>query len=147
MAVYSLADYTVAITKIISEARLDSIRIGGQGSMLETISIDRPTNVYETNGDSTGGYVHNKSYNKTGTVSLTLNQLSSNVSKFISLCNIYARPDVDIQEGLTMTLTDSQGEIVATCIDCMPQRIPEQSFGSTAATQTWTFTCGIIEFV
>lgn len=146
MAVYSLADYILTITKIISDAEVSSIQIGGTGSMLDSMSINRNESTWSIKGDYTGGYVHEKNYNKVGTVSLTLNQLSPNVGKFISLCNVYARHDVDIDEGMTMTLTDSQGEIIATCTDCMPQGIPEQRLGTSTENQTWTFNCGIIEF-
>jgi len=141
---YSLADYILTISNITQEFGLTNIQIGGQGSMTDSITANRNEDMYETEGDKTGGYVHNKSYNKTGLINITLNQLSANVGKFKTLCNVYHRAAV--QQGFTVTLTDTEGNIIVTANDCMPKGIPEQAFGQTAATQTWVLTCGIIEF-
>lgn len=144
MATYSLASYILTISNISSEFGLTNIQIGGQGSMLDSITLSRNENLYETVGDPTGGYVHNKNLNKTGTIALSLSQLSANVGKFITLVNIYAR--TDITDGLTITLVDTEGNIIATCTDCFPQGVPEQTFAGSAGTQNWQFTCGKIDF-
>lgn len=141
---YSLADYILTISDITEEFGLTNIQIGGQGSMTDSMSAARNKDMYETEGDDTGGYVHNKSYNKTGLINITLNQLSENVGKFKTLCNVYHRTAV--QKGFTITLTDSEGNIICTGNDCMPKGIPEQAFAGTAGTQTWVLTCGVLEF-
>lgn len=145
MATYSLASYTLAFSELEPGTTLTNYSVGGSGSMMDSITISRPTEVYTTEGDPTGGYVHNKSLNKTGTVSLTLNQLSKQISTLTTLLGIYT--NADVEKGFNMTLRDSQGNDVARCIDCLPQGYPEQVYGNTATTQTWVITCGEIDFL
>ena len=144
---YSLADYilTVAIPpSVASEFGLDTISIGGEGSYVGSIDIDKPTSLYSTEGDSTGSWIHNKNLNKTGSVSVSLNQLAPQVEQLKNLFKIYEKSST-ISEGLTLQLTNEE-ETIAVCTDCYIQRVPTQSFGPTAQTQTWSFTCGRIDY-
>lgn len=159
---YSLADYIVTI-KLPSANALPSeyanlankeIKIGGPGesigsigSFIGQISITRSNNQWDTNGDVTGSWVHNQNLSKVGTVEIQINQVSDNVIRLIQLCNIYNT--TSIREGLSITVTPATGESTTTyadCVDCYPTKIPNQVFGSTAANQTWSFTCGMVNF-
>lgn len=149
MAKYSLSKYILSIkpsTNLASAiADFGTITIGGEGSYLDTVSINPQGTMWRTTGFATGGWVHDKNLDRTGTVSITLNQMSDAIQKFIRLCETFYESDYD---GFTITLTtnDVDKRVIATCIDCYIQGIPNQSFQSSAQSQTWTFTCGKITF-
>lgn len=146
MARYSLAKYllTVSIPRALADKfGAGTITVGGEGSHTSSISIAYKESLWTTEGDSTGSWVHNKNLDRTGTATVVLNQLASNVVKFKTLCNIFYDSSEDY-DGLTLTLTDSEGQKIATCEDCYITTIPAQEFGNTATTQNWEFTCGRI---
>lgn len=145
---YSLAEYLVTITiptDLASAFGTNSISIGGEKSYLDNISAAYSTSQWSIAGDDTGGYVHNKSLNRTGTVTLSLSQVSPQISKFKTLCNLFYNSTEDY-DGLTITVSDLQGNVVCTCEDCMISGIPQQSFGSTAQPQNWTMNVGTLTF-
>ena len=146
MKKYSLSDYILSFTSndSIIDNIFGSVSIGGEGSYLGSITIGGLPNLWDTTSFATGGWVHNKNLSRTGTVNITLNQLSDAVAKFIQLCNTYYTGDFD---GLTLSLTDRNGQLVAECIDCYIQKIPDQSFNESSSDQTWTFTSGKISFL
>ena len=145
---YSLSKYIVGIT-LPNEIRTslgidqDSISIGGSGTYLGEINVHRNNPMWQTNGTPTGGYTHNQSLDKTGTVSVTLNQLSDTVSKLKRIFNLFYT--IDTQVGMTITVSDSYGNIIATATDCYIPDIPDQNFAETAGTQTWEFTAGVVD--
>lgn len=148
---YCLANYILAIDITDPEARTifgDTITIGGNGSYLDNITISRTNNIYEVAGDNTGSYIFNKNLNKTGTITISINQLHDNITIFKRLVNYCYEHDM---EPLTISLRTNNSnplniETIATCTDCLLQGTPNQSFGNTATTQIWTFICGIIDF-
>lgn len=147
---YSLASYYLSIsipTEVANSFGADEITIGGEGSYLDTISIALSTDLYSTKGDATGSWIHTKNYNRTGTIQLTINQVSDAVARLKSLFNIYYSLDEEA-EGLTLTLKSSLNNVaVAICNDCVITKIPDQSFGSETSTQQWTLNAGKITFV
>lgn len=142
---YSLANYICNIKPNDSMllSMFGIINIGGEGSTTDSIVASRANPLFNIVGYPTGGYVHNKNLSKIGTITVTINQLASNIGKLKRLINIYQSNDY---EGLTITITTSDGEVVCTAIDCMPAQIPQQEFRDSAANQTWTFNCGEINF-
>lgn len=150
MARYSLADYILTITlptEFASDLQLASntISVGGEGSHTESINISTDNNIWTTEGDATGSWVHSKNLNRVGKASVSLSQLSENVAKFKKICNVYYTSGTDY-DGITLSLTDSLGNNIATCNDCYFTKVPSQDFGNTAANQTWELTCGQITF-
>lgn len=142
---YSLANYILSIDSNDSDIKsmFGAISVGGEGNYLDTITIGGLPNLWDTTGFATGAWVHNKNLSKVGTVTVNLSQLSDQVAKFKKLCNVYYSGDYD---GLTLSLTDIQGNKVCTCVDCYIQKIPNQEFAATAGMQSWVFTCGQINF-
>lgn len=146
MAKYSLADYILTITlpaDLASQFGTDTISVGGEGSYLGSIVLGFNSNIWETEGDATGSWVHNRNLDRTGTVDVTLNMLSDNVAKFIRVCNLYYNSET-ITDGLTMTVSTLSGTNIANCLDCFITKIPNQEFEEKAKTQSWSFTCGKI---
>ena len=143
---YSLAKYSMSISSIdgiLQQIFGESLTIGGQGSMTGSISIRQNTSPSKLDGYTTGGYVYSASFDRTGSISVSINQMSDAVSKFKQLLKAYYQADF---EPFTITVSDNEGNQVAECIDCNLRDIPEQSFGSDAADQTWSFDCGRITF-
>ena len=142
---YSLTNYILSIEPNDSAIKqmFGTISIGGEGSYLDTITISNAENIYSTQGYATGGWVHNKSLDRHGTASLTLNQLSDRVARFIQLAKLSLSGDY---AGFTLSLSDINGNKICTCVDCYIMKIPDQSFASSAQNQTWDFTCGQINY-
>lgn len=145
MKKYNLASYILSIEPNDSKIQslFGTISIGGEGSYSDSISLTHSNSIFETESFATGAWVHNKNLAKTGTAVMSLSQLSDNVVTLIKMCNTFFQADYD---GFTLTLTDIAGNKIATCIDCYIQKIPDQSYEATASKQTWTFTCGEINF-
>lgn len=144
---YCLANYilTADIPEDIGFGS-QSVSIGGEGSYLDTITVHLNNSLFSTQGDNTGAWVHIKNLDKTGTITITINQMSDKIASFKALMNIYSNMDSDVA-GMTLTLRDSLNNTICVCEDCVIENIPDQSFGSTPATQTWTFLCGKVQFV
>lgn len=143
---YSLADYILTIKPNELNAQAvfgNDISIGGEGDYVGSISLSRQNDMWSTTTFTTGAWIHNKNLSRSGSVSVQLNQLAPQVGRFIQLCNVYYGSDY---EGFTLTLTDSEQNQIAECIDCYITGIPEQTFGDNAADQTWKFTCGQINY-
>ena len=142
---YSLANYVCTIKpndpSLLSMFGI--VNIGGEGSATDFLTASRNEPLFSTDSYSTGGYVHNKNLSKTGAIAISINQLATNVGKLKRLVNAYQSGDYD---GLTITVTTSDGEIVCTGVDSVPTQIPTQEFRNTASNQTWTFNCGEINF-
>lgn len=142
--VYSLANYKMTITS--SDANLiavfgESMTIGGNGSQVGQFSVSDLQNQHSVQNYATGGYVFSKSYDRTGQISVQLNQMSDEVGKFKNLVNLYYGGDYGT---LTIVLTNNENEKVVECIDCLPEGIPGQTFGNSASSQTWNFVVGKI---
>lgn len=146
MARYSLANYILTVTiptELAGTFGANTLTVGGEGSYLDSMQVSLSQNLWSTEGDSTGSWVHNKNLDRTGTCQITLSMLSDKVARFITLCNLYYAADSDYS-GLTLELSSSDGTTIATCNDCYITKIPDQQFQSTAQRQTWEFTCGRI---
>lgn len=141
---YSLADYILSIRP--DDSRLSAfgtLNIGGEGTAIGSISIAYDNSMWSTTSFATGGWVHDKNLSRTGTISIQISQLSDKVSKMMQFANIFYSGDYD---GFTITLSDSLGQQIATCVDCYFKQIPSQEFGDSAANQTWSLTSGKITF-
>lgn len=162
MTQYSLSDYILSVqipeelrdvfstSAITSSSDEDNIiSIGGEQSYLGSITIHLDTNnTFSVEGDNTGSYVVNKNLNKSGSISITINQVSDKVKTLIRLFETYYSADT-ITEGMTITVSHAIGggnqEMVAMAKDCY-LNLPDQVFGNEATTQSWSFVCGRIDF-
>lgn len=142
---YSLSDYILSIepNDQTIKSLFGTISIGGEGSYTDSIRLSRTNNMWSTDGYATGAWVHNKNMSRVGTATLSINQMSPSVAKFIKLANAFYGADYD---GFTLSLSDRSGTKVAECVDCYITTIPEQAFETSAGMQNWEFTCGQINF-
>lgn len=146
---YSLAEYTMKVTVPADVTGSEVVlTFGGPGenqlgSFIGQITVARNNDTWSTEGDATGSWVHNKSLNRTGTISLQVRQVSDDIIRLITLARLYENSDpetgclIDIYRGTTPV---EQG------IDCYLVKVPDQVKGDTAEMQTWQWTCGKIEF-
>lgn len=141
---YSLANYILSVTSNDSVLQqIGPVSIGGEGKHVGSISLNRKDDMFSTDSFATGGYVHNKNLSRVGTANVQLSQLSDAVTKFILLAETFLTGDYD---GFTLTLSTNDGREIATCVDCYIVKVPEQTYESSAGNQTWTFTCGEINY-
>lgn len=143
---YSLSDYKLSISLPSSFAAaigLEKFSVGGEGSYLGSITVSLANDTFTTEADSTGGWYHNKSLARNGTVSIDVNQLADSITRLKRIFNMYYNVEDDY-DGMTMVLTDRQNNVVATMEDCFITKPADQVYGATAASQTWTVTCGRI---
>lgn len=142
--VYSLANYKMTITS--SDRNLiavfgESMTIGGNGSQVGQFSVSLNAEIHGIDAYATGGYVYSKNYDRSGTIGVQLNQISDEVGKFKNLVKLYYGGDYGT---LTIVLSNNENEKVVECIDCLPNKIPDQEFSSEAGNQTWEFLAGKI---
>lgn len=144
---YCLANYilTADIPEDIGFGT-QSVSIGGEGSYLNSITVSLSQNLFETSGDNTGSWVHTKNLNKTGTVVVSIKQVSDKITTFKTLVNIYSNLNTEAA-GMTLTLRDMLNNTICVCEDCLIQKITNQTFTNSPESQSWTFTCGKISFI
>lgn len=142
---YSLANYIVSINPTDASIRsmFGTMAFGGEGSAIGSISVGIKDNLWSTKSYATGAWVHNKNLSRVGTVKISINQLAPPVQRFIKLCKLYYGADYN---GFTITVADIAGNKVATCTDCFIEAIPSQDYNEEASDQSWSFTCGKIDF-
>lgn len=160
---YSLADYQITVTFPTGEnanlllnrvGLVDNtpISIGGpgqnglDGSFVGSIKVSRSNDVWKTEGDATGSWVHSKSLDRTGKISVDINQVSDQVLTLIYITNAYQNIQ-DTIGGLQITVKNAYNPslpAVATAYDCYITKVPDQDFQDSARTQSWEFTCGRI---
>ena len=142
---YSLANYILSIQANDDTLRnlFSNVSIGGEGSATDSIKVSLDAELFSTENFATGAWVHNKNLARTGSIDVSISQLSDRVAKFKQMCSIFYNGEYD---GFTLSLVDNLGNKVCTAIDCYLTKIPDQEFGEKAANQTWSFTCGEITF-
>lgn len=156
---YALADYQLVISlppqlsnsALLQRSGLSSDKpfvIGGpgetgiEGSYVGQITVKRNNDLWTTEGDATGSWVHNKNLNRTGEVDVDITQVSDQVITLAYLCDAYE----SIQEAIgglnIQVLNAATQETVADAYDCYIKKIPDHSFKEAADKLTWIFTCG-----
>lgn len=141
---YCLANYilTVDIPEDIGFGT-QSVTVGGEGSYTESMTVKFNSDLFSTSADNTGSWVHTKNLDSSGTIDVSLNQVSDKVAVFKALINTYRAIDSEAS-GLTLTLRDNLNNTLVIAEDCLIPGVPSQDFGNTPANQTWSFTCGRI---
>lgn len=146
---YSLSDYILSITNLPTSLGLEnnSISVGGEGSYLNSIAAENTGNMFSTSGDATGSWVHNKSLDRTGTITIDINQMSPQIANLVQILTVFYNVDDDRNtDGMTISLLDRNMKHVFDAKDCFVQKIPRQSFGQTADNQSWVITSGQLTF-
>lgn len=161
---YSLADYKMVITfpSNFNNTRLGTttgvstlggqISIGGpgdnqDGSFVGNISVRRNKELWTTEGDATGSWVHNKNLDRTGEVDVDITQISDQIITLCYLCDAYDSVADEINEGLKIEIINAMSnDTIASATDCYMKKIPDHKFGNTADKLTFSFTCGRVIF-
>ena len=152
-ASYSLADYiltlgvdSVALRNLLGLSS-NSISIGGEGQFLGSIRISYTTDQWSTKADATGSWVHSKSYDQSGTFTLSINQMAPAVIRFIGIVAAYYSSN-EVKDGFTLTLKKAGNNETFNAVgeDCRVTKIADQDFGNEADDQDWVFTSGRITY-
>lgn len=158
MAVYSLTNYQLIVEipdtmkKFLTyDESSKGLVFGGSGSYLESFEIDLTSDTWEVKGDYTGSWIHTMNGNRTGTCSVSLNQVSRNTKLLNTLVNLYyLKSDINgsfnnLLAFPTITLYNLQtNEAIVECTDCFLKRAPSRKYGTEAQNETWEFVCGQI---
>lgn len=152
---YSLADYILSITlpnNLAQDLNFDkpTFTIGGEGSYLDKIEFELLNDLFSTEGDSTGSWVHNKNLSRVGTCTITVQMLSEKTTVFKKVCNIFYQASSAAvnrdYDGCTLSLSDNYGNEIVTAIDCYFTKVPSLSLQVESQKQDWVLTCGSITF-
>lgn len=126
-----------------------TILLGGDDSYVGSISFQYKTNAWEVTGDPTGSWVHTKNRDRTGTCTLSMNQVAYKGAMLIKIFNIYYNDtarDNEIIDGFDIYVTDRKGRKLMSAMDCYVQNVPTMEYGSTPRDLSWTFNCGRITY-
>lgn len=150
---YSLADYDFAIRSIDRDGTVNdkfNLTLGGAGNFLGSVKVDFDGEVWSKEADVLGNVVFTKSYDRSGSITISLNMLSENVQWFNRILQVYysgaIRSSNYSQEDDPMfsiniyragVSKSSTPEVEATY--CMLKANPSIEFGDTAAMREYTF--------
>lgn len=151
-ASYSLADYVLAL-KVNDQNDLaafgltsDTLTVGGEGQFLAKVTVKISNAQWTTKADATGAWVHTRSFDQSGNITLSINQMSDAVIRFIRIVEAYYSSS-NIRSGFTLTLSKSSDvSFSVLCEDCRITQIPDQTHDKEANDQEWVFTSGKITF-
>lgn len=154
---YSLADHTVKIT-LPDDLYMGGTNLGGKvltiggpgqngqdGSFVGSIGVGRTNDMWSTTGDPTGSWVHNKNLDRTGSVTLSIRQVSDDVIRLMMVSNVFEQDSDRNGKGCKIEVF-SGADVVARAEDCYITKIPDQNFGETAENQEWAWTAGRVTF-
>jgi len=147
---YCLADYLLAIklpeefATLVGLGNNQNLVIGGEGSYLDSITLEYNQDMVSTRGDYTGSWVHEINLNRTGKASITIHQMSDKVAKFKTIVNLFYSHD--FTEGCQLSLQDSLGNEIASGQDALFIKIPNQEIKTESDYQTWELTIGKLTF-
>ena len=149
-ASYSLADYALVLkvedTALQAALGLstDTVRIGGEGQFMGKITVKFTTPQWSTKADATGAWVHSRSFDQSGEVNVSINQMSDAVIRFIRIVEAYYS-SIDIRAGFTLTISKtSDVSFSVACEDCRVVKIPDQVHDKEAQEQEWAINSGRI---
>lgn len=161
---YSLADYqlTIGISEDLANKLnlrdsngnvLTNFTIGGpgengEGSFVGQISVNRSKELFTTTGDATGSWVHDKSLDRTGTITIDITQISDDIVALVQICQIFESVQSSMP-GLELTINSVASDVNTTMVtgkDAYIQKLPELTLGETAGRLSWVFTCGQIVY-
>ena len=150
-ASYSLADYilTLKVDDVTLRTKLgmladDTIQVGGQGKFMGKITVAYNNPQWTTKADATGSWVHSRTFDQSGKITVSINQMSEAVIRFIRVCSAYYS-STTVKAGFSLTISKaSDTSFAANCEDCRIEKIPDQDFEKEAADQQWVFLSGRI---
>lgn len=129
--------------------------IGGNKSMVGSITLSRATERFSAEGDATGGYVINETKDTTGEVVLSLRQFAPRVKTLTEIFNKY---DIDSgsfeyagygldseNQGAVSMVVKFNNAVVAYAKGCF-LNMPEMSFEEEASDRDFTFVAGEVFF-
>lgn len=152
-ASYSLADYILTLGIDSYELRTllglssSSISIGGEGQYMGSVKVSYTTDQWTTKADATGAWTHSKSYDQSGTITVSINQMSPAVIRFIGIVAAYYSSN-EVRDGFTITLKKAGNNETFNVLgeDCRIRKNADQDFASEAQEQDWVFNAGRISF-
>ena len=130
------------VVLVIENDTKGSITIGGAGKLVGSVGYEYDKDIFTMDGTPDGGYVGNFNGSKMGKVSVSFKQTSSHIAELTEFM-LWAREN-PAQAMSKITITDTLGNIAATCNGCLPARIPANAVSETAGARDFSFVAGEI---
>lgn len=129
---------------IITNPNYEQITIGGNGSMVGSVSMSRSNAAFGVTGYADGSYAASYTKNRTGSVSIQLSQASSLVARLTKFVN-WCEANYNLAES-TITVLDSMGNIQGYASGVYPDKLPDNTVGESVQNRTFEFSAGVISF-
>lgn len=143
---YSLADHVVTFTAIQganSGTDLFTFEIGGQGSFLGSLNISWNADTWSQQMDATGSGSYSKNYDRSGTITLSLNQVSEKTILMDRLFQSYHLSDSD---DIVYKVTISRGsKTLVEASYCVLKKLPEYVAEEEAGVRAYEFLSMLID--
>ena len=134
---YSLADHTVSIKSSNSTFKLT---LGGTGSFLGGIGVTWDADIWSKEMDPTGSGVLNKSYDRSGEIKVTINQMSEQVKTFERIMKSYfTNVALETNPVFDITISSAVNGMLVEATYCVLKKLPDWEAGESAATREFTF--------
>ena len=134
---YSLADHTISIESSNSAFR---VKLGGTGSFLGGIGVTWDADIWSKEMDPTGSGVLNKSYDRSGEVKLTINQMSDQVQTFEEIMKSYfSEQSTNLNPVFGITISSAVNGVIVDATHCVLKKLPDWEAGESAATREFVF--------
>lgn len=147
---YCLADYLLSIKLpsnfaiLVGLGENQNLVIGGEGSYLDSITLEYNQDMVTTKGDNTGSWVHDVNLNRTGKATISIHQMSDAVAKFKKIINLFYTHN--FTDGCQISLSDNLGNEVASGQDVLFVGIPNQEMKTESDFQNWELTIGRLTY-
>lgn len=142
---YSLSDYRFSIVTSTPGASAETVLItlGGKGNFLGNIKATFEANVWEKETDVLGNSIFSKSYNRSGTIELTLKMLANECKFFDSMMIAYFSSDGPHEDkffGIVIeSAFDPTKHLKLVGSYCVLQKLPDLEYGAGTNERTYTF--------
>lgn len=130
---YSLAEHSVSI-----ESSYGKISFSAKDNNVGNFSYARKTNHANIVGDAAGGAVMNINKDKTGTITLSINQQSPYAAALTKFFSASEGEDTEDYISNIVIKTDS-GDLVVSGEECYAQKLPDEERGAEASEIDFVF--------
>lgn len=138
---YSLSEVIVSFTSSNSGDDF-TFSLGGVGTFFGGVTIAWDTPLWSKEMDATGAGVLSRSYDMSGTVTLTINQMSTDVEIFNSLIMAYMKDPNGIEKPPMLDITIQrvgEGSPMVKASMCVLEKNPDLGYAEAAATREYGF--------
>lgn len=129
---------------VITNPNYEQIIVGGNGSMMGSISLSRSNSAFAVTGYADGSYTTSYTKNRSGNISLSVSQGSSVINRLTRFIN-WCEANPNLAES-TITVMDSLGVIQGYASGVYPEKLPDNIVSDSVQNRTFNFSAGVVTF-